>query len=346
MKIAHILGAAVAGGAEKLVFELAKLQASIHDVHVVILTNKTDDVGQSWMRNSVQAGISIYVRDESSMNLKCIGWYRKIITNIKPDIVHTHLPSSDIVQLFTANKNYYRLKTIHSTVFSVRHLIAMILNRHDQYIAVSNSIREKFYRLFENIDTIKNGVQYPVQLTRPASEMITFISIGSMRGNTAMSAPKAHDVIIKSWISSRLGDLGHQLLLVGDGKNRAEYENLANNAPGITFLGNRSDVFDLLSKSDVFVMPSRYEGHPISALEAAGMGLYCLFSDIEPLLEIDYKYKSHCRVNDVGGLSELMVEALRSCREVKESEVIRFRQDNSLMKTYEAYESVYSNAKH
>lgn len=72
------------------------------------------------------------------------------------------------------------------------------------------------------------------------------------------------------------------LLLVGDGELRAKCQKAAeekNVIDKIKFLGLRQDIPDLLNASDVFVMPSIYEGYPISALEALACGLKVMLSD-------------------------------------------------------------------
>lgn len=47
----------------------------------------------------------------------------------------------------------------------------------------------------------------------------------------------------------------------------------------VKFLGFRSDVNDLLQAMDVFLMPSLYEGFPVTGIEAQASGLPCVFSD-------------------------------------------------------------------
>ena len=47
----------------------------------------------------------------------------------------------------------------------------------------------------------------------------------------------------------------------------------------VIFTGVRSDIFELLNAFDLFIMPSFYEGLPVSVIEAQASGLKCLLSD-------------------------------------------------------------------
>lgn len=71
------------------------------------------------------------------------------------------------------------------------------------------------------------------------------------------------------------------LLLVGDGALRSQTELVAGSL-GImdrtVFAGKRSDVPKVLSAMDVFVMPSKWEGLPLAAIEAQAAGLPCVLS--------------------------------------------------------------------
>lgn len=72
------------------------------------------------------------------------------------------------------------------------------------------------------------------------------------------------------------------LVLVGIGElqdaARSEAEEL-HLTDSVRFLGFRSDVADLLQGMDIFLMPSLYEGFPVTGVEAQAAGLPCVFSD-------------------------------------------------------------------
>ena len=71
------------------------------------------------------------------------------------------------------------------------------------------------------------------------------------------------------------------LVLIGMGPDSEKLKQDAGHLLGhrIHFLGYREDVQALLAVSDIFVLPSRFEGLPVSMLEAQARGLPCLVSD-------------------------------------------------------------------
>ncbi len=76
-----------------------------------------------------------------------------------------------------------------------------------------------------------------------------------------------------------------RLLLVGDGELHQSIEEKATFLgikDSIIFAGNRSDVNELLSAMDVLVFPSKFEGLPVTLVEAQCSGLPCVISDIVP----------------------------------------------------------------
>lgn len=100
------------------------------------------------------------------------------------------------------------------------------------------------------------------------------------------SPQKNHEYLIKIFYELQKKYNNAILLLVGDGdlkeKIRKQSESL-----GITnkviFTGIRSDVENILQAMDVFVFPSKYEGLPVSIIEAQAAGLPCIISNQVPI---------------------------------------------------------------
>jgi glycosyltransferase involved in cell wall biosynthesis len=71
------------------------------------------------------------------------------------------------------------------------------------------------------------------------------------------------------------------LLLAGDGETKTAAERLVDEyaiQDNVRFLGLRRDIAELLSSADVYIMPSLYEGLPVSLVEAQTSGLSCIVS--------------------------------------------------------------------
>lgn len=73
------------------------------------------------------------------------------------------------------------------------------------------------------------------------------------------------------------------LLIAGSGELETELRRQISDAgldEQVQLLGNTPDIPNLLSVMDIFLMPSRFEGLPVSLIEAQAAGLPCLVSDV------------------------------------------------------------------
>ena len=67
-----------------------------------------------------------------------------------------------------------------------------------------------------------------------------------------------------------------RLQLLGDGELREEMEDYARKLgieDSVEFLGSQSDVYPYLHQADIFLLPSLFEGMPMTIIEAMGTGL-------------------------------------------------------------------------
>jgi len=87
---------------------------------------------------------------------------------------------------------------------------------------------------------------------------------------------KNHETIIRS--VARLKDLGYAIHLdlvggAGDEDARKEQVRAMHLEQEITFCGLQSDVYGFLEAADCFILPSVYEGMPVTLVEAMGCGM-------------------------------------------------------------------------
>lgn len=99
------------------------------------------------------------------------------------------------------------------------------------------------------------------------------------------SKEKNHKFLIELFLTLHQIDSSYRLLLLGDGELHTEIHNLIIKLgleSVIYMLGIKTNVVDYLSAADAFIMPSLFEGLPVSAIEAQCNGLPCILSNRIP----------------------------------------------------------------
>lgn len=151
-------------------------------------------------------------------------------------------------------------------------------------ISCSNLASKWMFNLKNDVTILKNAINLDKFSYNEKSRNIIRNQLGvankillGMVGNLSFQKNPEFMIKILSHLDSKM-----ILIFVGDGKNRKFLEKQAedlNVKDRCLFLGNVNNVADFLSAFDLYVMPSRFEGLPVSAVEAQANGLPCLLSD-------------------------------------------------------------------
>ncbi len=222
------------------------------------------------------------------------------------NIIHSHIRSSAAIYLRIAKKN--NIKTIvhsHSTSngtgFSsfVKRLMQLPLFRMaDRCVACSDEAAvwlfgkkvlnsKKYYLVKNSIDANKFAFSQSARdFYRKDLEIdgrIVLIHVG-----------RFHEAKNHMFLLNIFKDLYYQnnkycLLLVGDGELRPDIEWFVSHyklSEAVKLLGVRDDIGNLLSASDIFVFPSKWEGLGLSIVEAQANGIRCFISNVIPNIAI------------------------------------------------------------
>jgi glycosyltransferase involved in cell wall biosynthesis len=138
---------------------------------------------------------------------------------------------------------------------------------------------------------------------------------GLLVGTVARLHPhKNHALTIEAVASLRSQGTAVTAVLIGEGAQRAELENLARVrgvSEAVMFAGGKRPVAPWIRSLDVFVLPSIWEGQPLALLQAVACGIPVLASRIEgniAVLGADHPGLFEAR--DAGHLAKLMGNAV------------------------------------
>lgn len=285
MKVLHIINSFDIGGAEKLLYNYI-LETNSKCNSIAILKSSNSFLYRELDKREVKF---IYLCDK-----KLISRFVRLVKDIrneKYDIVHAHLFPSNYyaaIASFFCKKSKF-IFTEHSVTnrrrkYKIFKFIERFIYRQfDGIIACSEAVKSSLLKWIEvNIDVsiINNGVKGLEKID--TNKEYDLITIASLRSNV-----KGIDILLNEL--SCIKDDFNNAIIIGDG---VEKDNLLilRNALGldnkVVFLGIRDDIGNMLSKSKIFVMPSRSEGFPLALLEAMSTKSAIIVSNVSDIPKI------------------------------------------------------------
>lgn len=211
---------------------------------------------------------------ESSMSYITPLYYAKKY-NIKTRIIHCH---SSAIRGFFLNKvfHYINKKKIHK--------LANI------YISCGKKAGDWFYsgtKVFDKYIIVHNGIdinkfQYNSNVRNTILKELSLDDNFVVGHIGRFNAVKNHRFLIEIFEEVLKINPKSKLLLVGDGDLIDEIKEFTIEKQidkNVIFLGNRTDIDQLVQAMDVLVFPSLYEGYPLTIIEASASGLPVVMSD-------------------------------------------------------------------
>lgn len=272
------------------------------------------------------------------------------LKKLKPDIVHVHSigPSLliPLIKLFRYKvvmthhgPDYMRKKWGIAAKFALRLGERNAMKYSDKVIVIAKWIQDYIEKKYNRRSYfIPNGVALADIKVYGAGNSPLFekfnIKLGKYIFTAARFVPeKGLDDLINAY--GLIAGPEFKLVIAGDADHKTSYsrmlKNLANRTEGVALTGilHKEDIYKLYANAALFVLPSYYEGFPISLLEALSFGIPVLVSDIAAHKEIllpDFRY---FRTDNIRELSKKIEECFK--KGIDENEKDKYI---NLIKTY------------
>ncbi len=170
------------------------------------------------------------------------------------------------------------------------------LKKADVIVAVSQTIMNEVHKFYgvgdEKIRVIPNGVDFPNWLDKiEAKRKIGLKNLVFIYAGRLIYRKRVDDFLKALAMLRQRGQRDFSAYVVGSGPAHTFLTDLASKlgmASHVKFTGHVSDdvFFKLLEAADVFVLPSSYEGLPISVMEAMAYGCVPVVTNIPQMLGI------------------------------------------------------------
>lgn len=299
-----------------------------------------------------------------------------VILNQQLDLLHVHYAIPHASTAYLAKQIVSKqgrivpfITTLHGTDITLvgkdktyAPVVTFSINESDAITAVSNNLREETYKSFQiekDIEVIYNFVDTE-RFKRRSSELMHFRNAIAPNGEKILlhvsnfrKVKRVPDVVK---IFQRVREkMPAKLLLVGDGPDRPAIESMCrdmNLCGDVRFVGKQEQLEDVMSISDLFILPSDYESFGLAALEAMAAEVPVISSNAGGLPEVNIHGKTGflSPVGDVDSMAENAIKLLEdehllaAMRKGALEQAQRFHIDN-IIPQYEAlYEEVMNRA--
>lgn len=305
MRIDLVITELDTGGAERCCAELARfLKAHGHDVRVIALGPSPTVEQAAMLRMLDTAGIeSHFLGGTRGWMLPRIAWkLRALLKANRPDVVQSFLWHANILTALVVPA--FRIPLVGGERVAEprrwRHALGRwAASRMAMVVCVSQGVADwcvKTERInARKIKIIPNGVsaESKTASNKNASNEESGLSIPPSARILLFVGRLVHqkgiDVLLEN-ATTLLHELAeHHLVIIGDGAFRSQVQAFSEQKKlfgRVHYLGRRNDVRAWMARSELLLLPTRYEGMPNVILEAMAEGLAIVTTQVEGVQEL------------------------------------------------------------
>ncbi len=317
LKVLHLINSLSAGGAETLLaHSLAPGGLNEHADNTIVYfrgesyLNKIIDDNVKIIRLSYNRKIDIF---NALINL------RRIIIDSNFDIIHTHLTPMGLIARLVCPAQIPIVHTLHTTYSMDTQTNRMLLfvqkrfylkSKKCNIICLSDFAKADFVHSVPfkgNIFVLNNFVadKYfasTVKKYNAKNGSLRLIAVGSL---TDVKNYEYLLDVFKHCIHDEI-----YLDIFGRGDKSKYTKMIYSNKLKIRIMGEYSEISEELKKADLFIMPSKFEGFPLSLFEAMAAGVPVMISNIPPLKSIVKDNGIYFELNDPEATAEIIKSIL------------------------------------
>ncbi len=264
---------------------------------------------------------------ESALTSKMVD----IVQNEKLDVLHVHYAIPHAAAAFMAKQILLArgiripvVTTLHGTDItlvgkdaSYEPVVTFSLNQSDGITAVSADLRRETYEYFaveKEIEVIPNFIDLSRFSKQNKSHFRAAIAPDGEKllvHTSNFRAVKRVEDVLRIFCGVRQ-QIPAKLLLIGDGPDRSRMEKLARDLDchrDLRFLGKMEAVEEVLSVSDLFLMPSENESFGLAALEAMACEVPVVSTNAGGIPELNVDGVTGT-VSNIGDVPDMIAKAL------------------------------------
>ncbi len=301
IRVVYMAHTFMVGGAEEMVLNLVRHLPDRFDP-IVCCIGEPGPIGEEIRKTAVPFHV-FHLNPGLRRPWHVLAIARRL-RELQPDIVHTFLLTASLygrmgaivagvpIIIGTEVNIYEHKKPLHALAER------LLLRETDRVVVSAESVRAFYMRQVHadpaKLDVIYNAVDWSQLQTTASRDEIRRTAGGVPAGAplagiiARLTEQKAHRYLFEAMAATP--DLAAlHLLVVGDGELRADLRDRVNRlglSDRVHFLGARRDLGDLLNAIDIFVMPSLWEGLPLSMVLAMGAGLPVVASRVAGIPEV------------------------------------------------------------
>ncbi|EYE87678.1 hypothetical protein Q428_12005 [Fervidicella metallireducens AeB] len=253
-----------------------------------------NDIRMDFKKEIESYGSRIYIVEGRMRNpLLYVSKLIKIINENNYNIVHAHGNSCTLaLEMYAAKKGGVRVRIPHSHSSKNKYKLAHNILRkpfdtlYTHAFACSQKAGQWLYN-GEAFEIINNGIEvikykYNAEIREKYRNKYNLIGKKVIGHIGHFTYPKNHEYLISIFAELININNDYRLILIGDGELKPSIEKKVSEL-GLTnkviFTGKTLDVPQLMQAMDMIVMPSRFEGLPLTLVEAQSSCLPCFVSD-------------------------------------------------------------------